>query len=367
MKKAAIFACGSMLLLFGTSIACADIAIEDLVRDSGITDGPVAMRDRPNWRGAQKILIWPLDDEIDSLRQAMPDTEFVVVQSTTEALNHVAGADAIVGLCNEKLIAATSDLVWVQIYSAGAERCLVADAVASGSVILTNAQKMSSPVIGEHAIAMLLSLARRLPTFAKRMSDGDWNRRSTVVSAMTPVAGKTLLVIGLGGIGTAAAQRGAALGMRVIATRNSSREGPDYVDYVGLSSELLQLAGEADAIINALPLTAATRGLLDEEFFAATRKGTFFINVGRGGTVDTAALTAALMSGHLGGAGLDVTDPEPLPSDHALWQMENVIITPHVASRGEEDDRYLALLKENLRRYAAGERLMNVVNPERGY
>ena len=247
------------------------------------------------------------------------------------------------------------------------ERCLAVGAIASGSVILTNMQKMSSPVIGEHAIAMMLSLARRLPTFAKRMSDGDWNRRSKVVSSMTPIAGKTMLVVGLGGIGTAAAQRGAALGMRVVATRNSSREGPDFVDYVGLSSELLQLAGEADVIINALPLTAATRGLLDEEFFAATRKGAFFINVGRGGTVDTAALTAALMSGHLGGAGLDVTDPEPLPADHALWQLENVIITPHVSSRGESDDRYLTLMTENLRRYAAGERLLNVVNPERGY
>ncbi len=367
MKKPAIIAATWLVFLFGTSIAYADISIEDLVRDSGITEGPVAMRDRPNWRGAHKILIWPLDDEIESLRQIMPDTEFVVVRSTTEALNDVADADAIVGLCNEELIAAASDLVWVQIYSAGAERCLAAKAVASGSVILTNAQKMSSPVIGEHAIAMMLALARRLPTFAKMMGEGEWNRGSTVVSAMTPIAGKTLLVVGLGGIGTAAAQRGAALGMRVIATRNSSREGPDYVDYVGLSSELLQLAGEADVIINALPLTDATRGLLDEEFFAATRKGAFFINVGRGGTVDTQALTDALTSGYLGGAGLDVTDPEPLPPNHPLWQLENVIITPHVASRGEEDDRYLALVKENLRRYAAGERLLNVVDPERGY
>ncbi|MCH8159541.1 MAG: D-2-hydroxyacid dehydrogenase [Proteobacteria bacterium] len=367
MKRPAIFAATWLVFLFGTSIAYADISIEDLVRDSGITEGPVAMRDRPNWRGAHKILIWPLDDEIESLRQIMPDTEFVVVRSTTEALNDVADADAIVGLCNEELIAAASDLVWVQIYSAGAERCLAAKAVASGSVILTNAQKMSSPVIGEHAIAMMLALARRLPTFAKMMGAGEWNRGSAVVSAMTPIAGKTLLVVGLGGIGTAAAQRGAALGMRVIATRNSSREGPDYVDYVGLSSELLQLAGEADVIINALPLTDATRGLLDEEFFAATRKGAFFINVGRGGTVDTQALTDALTSGYLGGAGLDVTDPEPLPPNHPLWQLENVIITPHVASRGEEDDRYLALVKENLRRYAAGERLLNVVDPERGY
>ncbi len=367
MAKAAIPAVGCMALLFGTSIAFAEIAIEDLVRDSGITEGPVAMRDTPNWRGAHKILIWPIDHEIESLRQVMPDTEFVVVQSTAEALNHVADADAIVGFCNENLIAAANDLVWVQIYSAGAERCLAADAIASGSVILTNMQKMSSPVIGEHAIAMMLSLARRLPTFAKKMHDGEWMDEATLVSSMMPVAGKTLLVVGLGGIGTAAAKRGAALGMRVVATRNSSRDGPDFVDYVGLSSELLQLAGEADVIINALPLTATTRGLLDEEFFAATKKGAFFINVGRGATVDTTALTAALTSGHLGGAGLDVTEPEPLPAGHPLWQLENVIITPHVAGAGGERDRHLALARENLRRYAAGERLLNVVRPERGY
>jgi len=367
MKKAAIFAFGCALLLFGTPVALAAVSIEDLIRDSGLAEGPVAMRDRPNWRGANKILIRPVAGEIESLRQAMPDTEFVVVRSTTEALGQVADVDAIVGFCSAELVAAARDLVWVQIYSAGAERCLAVEAIANGSVILTNMQKMSSPVIGEHAIAMMLSLARRLPTFAKMMGEGEWNRGSTVVSAMTPIAGKTLLVVGLGGIGTAAAQRGAALGMRVIATRNSSREGPDFVDYVGLSSELLQLAGEADVIINALPLTATTRGLLDEEFFAATRKGAFFINVGRGATVDTAALTAALTSGHLGGAGLDVTEPEPLPPNHPLWQFENVIITPHVAARGGERDRHLALAKENLSRYAAGERLLNVVRPERGY
>ena len=367
MKKAAIFAFGCAVLLFGTPVALAAVSIEDLIRDSGLAEGPVAMRDRPNWRGANKILIRPVAGEIESLRQAMPDIEFVVVRSTTEALGQVADVDAIVGFCSEELVAAVRDLVWVQIYWAGAERCLAVEAIANGSVVLTNMQKISSPVIAEHAIAMMLSLTRQLPSFARSMDSGEWMDDATLVSSMMPVAGKTLLVVGLGGIGTAAAKRGAALGMRVVATRNSSREGPDFVDYVGLSSELLQLAGEADVIINALPLTETTRGLLDEEFFAATKTGAFFINVGRGATVDTAALTAALTSGHLGGAGLDVTEPEPLPAGHPLWQLENVIITPHVAGVGGERDRHFALAKENLRRYAAGERLLNVVSPERGY
>ena len=365
-KNAMICVLGVVLFALAAPIR-AEVTIEELMRNTGIVEGPVAMREFPGWAGARKILVRTLGDESAMLREKMLNTEIVFVRSVAEAMEHAPGADAIVGFCDDELLAVAAELVWVQVYSAGVERCLEIESVASARVILTNMQKMSSPVIGEHAIALMLSLARRLPTFAKRMSDGEWLRRSTVVSAMTPIAGKTMLVIGLGGIGTEAARRGASLGMRVIATRNSSREGPDFVDYVGLASELLELASDADVIINSLPLTETTRGILDKDFFAATKKGALFINVGRGATVDTDSLTGALMSGHLGGAGLDVTDPEPLPADHPLWQLENVIITPHVASRGGERDRHLALVRENLRRYAAGERLLNVVNPERGY
>jgi phosphoglycerate dehydrogenase-like enzyme len=155
--------------------------------------------------------------------------------------------------------------------------------------------------------------------------------------------------------------------MRVMATRNSSREGPSFVDYVGLSDELGELAGQADIIVNALPLTSATRGLFDAGLFARVKPGAYFINVGRGGTVVTDALVSALESGRLAGAGLDVTDPEPLPTEHPLWQMTNVIITPHVAWAGF-DRRFLGMLmRENIRRYLAGDALLNVVDPERGY
>jgi phosphoglycerate dehydrogenase-like enzyme len=176
-----------------------------------------------------------------------------------------------------------------------------------------------------------------------------------------------MLVVGLGGIGTEVARLGNALGMRVSGTRNSSRSGPDFVDYVGLSDELNSLAAKADVIVNALPLTDATSGLLDGEFFATIKEGAIFINVGRGRTVDTGALLGALESGRVSGAGLDVTDPEPLPANHALWQRENVIITPHVAGRGGEFERRSVLLIENIRRYIAGDALLNVVDPEKGY
>ncbi len=356
-----------MLLLFAAS-APADVSIDELVRDAGIREGGVAVKENPRWQGARKVLVARFaGEEVESMRALLPDTEFVVVTSGADAIGQAEDADAILGLCNERLLAAAPRLVWVQIFSSGAERCVGVQAVASGEVMLTNMQKMSSPVIGEHAVAMMLALARGLPAYAKGMHEGAWMRRPEVTSAMFPVSGKTMLVVGLGGIGTEAAKRGAALGMRVLGTRNSSREGPSYVEYVGLSGELPELIGKADVIVNALPLTDATRGLFDAELFAAAKQGALFINVGRGGTVDTDALTAALSSGRIGGAGLDVTDPEPLPPQHPLWKMSNVIITPHVAARGGERERHIVLLKENLRRYAAGEPLLNVVDPARGY
>ena len=156
--------------------------------------------------------------------------------------------------------------------------------------------------------------------------------------------------------------------MRVIATRNSSRSGPDYVDYVGLADELHELAGRADVVVNALPLTASTTGVFDKAFFDAVKPGAIFLSVGRGRSTVTDDLVAALRDGRLYGAGLDVTDPEPLPEDHTLWTMERVIITPHVSSAGSDSMRRSATIAvENLRRYVAGEPLLNVVDKRLGY
>jgi phosphoglycerate dehydrogenase-like enzyme len=279
----------------------------------------------------------------------------------------VSDVDAIIGFCDAALIDAAAKLVWVQIYWAGAESCLSVERVGSSDVLMSNMQKMSSPVIAEHAIAMMLSLARRIPQFVHVMRDDDKQDRDEIVAGMTPVAGRKLLVVGLGGIGTEVARLGSALGMRVSGTRNSSRDGPEFVEYVGLSHELHELAAQADVIVNALPLTPGTKDLLDGGFFSAVKPGAIFINVGRGQTVVTDDLVVALESGRLSGAGLDVTEPEPLPTDSPLWQREDVIITPHVAGRGGERERHTVLLIENLRRYIAGDRLLNVVDPKKGY
>ena len=345
----------------------ADVSIERLIEDAGLEEGPVASRDLPGWRPPQKLVVRDSGELVAALREEFPGVVFVAAPSAEVASAEASDADAIIGYCSDDVVAGADELVWIQIFSAGAERCLAVDDVASGRIHLTNMQKMASPVIGEHAIAMMLSLTRGLTQQAKTMPEGNWNRSIGDEISMMSVDGKTVLVVGLGGIGQAAAKRAAALGMRVIATRNSSRSGPDYVDYVGLSDELFELAAQADVVINALPLTPETEGLFDEAFFDAARPGIFFINVARGASVVTDDLVAALADGRVAGAGLDVTDPEPLPADHALWRMPNVIITPHIAWYGNNRERQLTLARENIRRFIAGEALLNVVDPERGY
>jgi len=358
------------VLLVGVAtgqVAFGQSSIEELIEQTGVEEGSVAARDFPGWREPKKIVMWDMTGLADAVEGMMPGVELVLARTESEVIANADGADAILGWCSEQVLEAASDASWIQVFGSGVERCLTVDRIRSGDVILTNMQKMSSPVIGEHVTAMVLALSRGLVGFSKSMEGGEWLRGSDIVAGMQSYGGKTVLIAGLGGIGTEAARRLAALDMRIIGTRRSSREGPDFVDYVGLSHELHELAAQADFIVNALPFTEETKGLFDAEFFNAAKRGAHFINVGRGKTVVTADLVAALESGQIAGAALDVTDPEPLPADHTLWQMENVVITPHVSSRGGNRIRHIALAKENLRRFIAGDALLNVVDPDLGY
>jgi phosphoglycerate dehydrogenase-like enzyme len=359
-----------LIILSGIGLAAAAFAqsnISELTVQMGIEEGDVALRDMPSWRAPRKIVMRDAGLSRKEVQELMPGVVVIEARHEAEAIANAKGADAIIGWCSERVIAAATDAIWAQIFGAGADRCMSTERIANGSVVLTNMQKMSSPVIAEHVIALTLALARQLPHYARKMPSGEWRRSTDITDSMQSIAGKTMLVVGLGGIGTEVARRAAALDIRVIGTRRSSREGPEFIDYVGLSNELHELAAEADFVVVTLPLTAETVGLFDKEFFDAAKRGSYFINVGRGRTTVTEDLVAALESGQIAGAGLDVTEPEPLPADHPLWQMDNVIITPHVAGRGGNRVRHGILLKENLRRFAAGDALLNVVDPEVGY
>jgi len=281
----------------------------------------------------------------------------------------IGDADALIGTANADLLAAGKKLRWVQVGSAGVERYLVIPELGSGDVLLTNGQRLASPVIGEHVMALTRALARGLNRAIVAQSVGEWQRSEIGNSApLTRLRGKTMLVVGLGGIGTEVARLADAAGMRVTAIRNSRRSGPPFVARVGLGEDLVDYLREADVVANCLPLTPQTKGQFNSTLFEAMKPTAFFINVGRGGTVNTADLVSALETGIIAGAGLDVTDPEPLPEGHPLWTAPNLIITPHFAAWSDvgRELRWL-LYRENLRRFVAGERLLSVVDPERGY
>jgi len=350
-----------LAILLSPAWARADITIDELIQEARLEEGPIASRDLDGWVPLTSVLA--TSSLAATLKREFPDIEFITAENRSEAATLAAEVDAVMLWCDPRIVDASPRIRWVQIFSAGAERCLRTERIVSGDVLLTNGQKMSSPAIGEHAIAMALALSRNLVQYAKRMADGQWDREQSIDTLI----GKTMLIAGLGGIGTEVAKRADALGMRVMATRNSSRRGPDFVDYVGLSHELFELAQQADIVVNALPLTKATAGIFNEAFFDSVKPGAVFINVARGGTVVTDDLVAALVDGRIFGAGLDVTDPEPLPPDHPLWQIDNVIITPHIAWAGTDRRRIELLAVENLRRYQAGDKLLNVVDPDAGY
>ncbi len=348
-------------------------AASALVARFELRESSTPVRERAAWRPPKKIVVAdvPLADVLRGLVE--PGIEIVGVaglRNFAGMADVVAGADVLIGLCTPEIVARGAELDWIQLLNAGADSCATIPAVAERDILVTNLQRIQGPHMAEHAIALMLSLARSLPVYGAEQNAGAFTRGFRELRAERPIEieGKTLLVVGLGGIGTEVAKRAHALGMHVIATRNSRREGPDYVEYVGLADEYRTLAARADVVVNSTPLTLQTREMFDAAFFAAMKDGAYFINIGRGESVDTAALTAALAAGQIGGAGLDVTDPEPLPPGHPLWSMQNVIITPHIATSSDfRGDRTVTLVVENVRRYVRGDRLLSVVDLSAGY
>jgi phosphoglycerate dehydrogenase-like enzyme len=336
----------------------------------GLRESAVASRDLPGWKKPEKVLVHTLfgPQVLAPLQAAAPGVELVPVKTLEDTAQALSGAQALISFCQPGMLDGADQLLWVHSYLAGVEDCVALPAVKAG-VVLTNGQRLGGSTIAEHAIALTFALVRGIDGFHAQQASGNWNRNAaTSLRGFGELSGRTMLVVGLGGIGTQVAQRAHALGMRVIATRGSRREGPDYVAYVGLADEAQKLAREADVVVNAAPLTAATTGMFDREFFAAMKPSAYFVSVGRGRSTVTDDLVAALRSGQIAGAGLDVTEPEPLPPDHALWTAPRVIITPHVAAMSTESlQRMLTLAGENLRRYVAGEPLLSVVDVERGY
>jgi phosphoglycerate dehydrogenase-like enzyme len=359
-----------MLANAATHSASHAAELPPVLQGLGLRESSVASRDLPGWKQPEKILVRTIfgPQVLKPLAAVAGGAELVPVNSVAEAVQAASGAQVVIGFCEQEIFARARQLHWVQVYFAGVEDCVSLPGMKTG-MLLSNGQRLSSPTIADHTMALTYALVRGIDEFHAQQASGNWNRNAAAsLRSFGELSGRTMLVVGLGGIGTQVAKRAHALGMRVLATRHSRREGPDYVEYVGLSDEAITLARRADVVVNAAPLTDATRGMFDKDFFAAMRPSAYFVSVGRGQSTVTDDLVAALRTGQIAGAGLDVVDPEPLPSDHPLWSLPRVIITPHVAAVSAETfQRIMALVAENLRRYVAGDPLLSVVDVKRGY
>lgn len=264
---------------------------------------------------------------------------------------------------------AARDLRWVHSAAAGVGGSLFEEMRAS-DVVLTNSAGLHAEPLADHALAMILFFARGLDIAAVGKARREWLHAEMAgsESRMVEVAGRTVGIVGYGGIGRAVGRRAAALGMRVLGLRRSPGAAPAEVERMMGPDELPALLSASDYVVLAVPETDETRGWLGATELALLGEGAVLINLSRGGIVEEAPLAEALASGRLRGAGLDVFEREPLPSDSPLWDLENVVITPHTGAVTPRFwERETPLLLDNLRRYVEGRPLVNVVDKERGY
>ena len=318
-------------------------------------------------------------DQAKRLEQAAPGWEFryrggtnLIYTNPEEAVpgpdltkEDVAWADVILGNVPDFFLTGSPKLFWMQTGSAGVES-YVRPGVLAENTLLTNATGAYGLAISEHMLGMLLELFKKLELYRDAQKDGQWKS----LGAVKAVYGSTVLVLGMGDIGGEFGKRCKALGAKVIGVRRSNRQKPDYADEVHLLEDLDQLLPQADVVAVTLPGTEATRGLMNRERLAKMKEGAVLLNVGRGYIVDTEALCDALESGHLSGAGVDVTEPEPLPADHRLWRIPTALVTPHVSGfyhLEETHQRIVNIFVENLEHFRKGEPLRNQVDFSTGY
>jgi phosphoglycerate dehydrogenase-like enzyme len=280
---------------------------------------------------------------------------------------HLANAQVILGRVDAQTVQAAKQLQWVQNWGAGVEN--LPRQLFEHPCMLTNMQRIFAPVIAETAIGLLLALTRGLaqvsiPAFANR----QWRPAPGEVF-LEDLYGKTIGMVGMGGIGSETARRlHYGFGMRVLATDAKPLPKPEYVDQLREPGWLMEMVPQVDVLMSAAPLTNETRLLFNESVFRKMKPSAYFINVTRGGLVDQNALVKALREKWIRGAGLDVATPEPLPSDSPLWSSPNLVITPHNSGNAPiRQVRLMALVTENVRRYCLGLPLLNIVDKQKGY
>jgi phosphoglycerate dehydrogenase-like enzyme len=294
---------------------------------------------------------WP-----DKIRRAVPGVVVKAFRDPNDAVSEIEDADAVYGTVPPALFGRAKKLRWICAARAGLGGAWFHDALVKSSVVVTNMRGSYNEHLAAHALAFLLAFARR---FDHYLPQKEWTRGPGMIDLPT----QTALIVGVGGAGGELSALCAALGLRVLGADPRVTVPPPGMAELFTPGRLEERLGDADFVLVTVPETPQTVGMFDARLFARMKRGAYFINISRGGCVVTEDLVAALVSGHLAGAGLDVIAPEPLPTDHPLWRMPNVLITPHVGIRGAPyRQKWEELLLENCRRFGKGELLLNVVD-----
>jgi phosphoglycerate dehydrogenase-like enzyme len=308
------------------------------------------------------VMCPPLSDHvIERIRDL--GVEVLATRSEEEAVEAIRDADCFYGRITPVILENAGMLRWIQATSAGLDNYFFPE-LRRSDVTLTNLRGIYSDVIADHVFAFVLMFARGMHIYHARKLDGVWQKGVDVIH----LGGKTLGVIGLGGIGLEVCKRGHAFGMRVIGVDPAPKDRPEYVEAIYDPEDLRVMLGQSDFVVVCVPHTGETEYMLDDDGQRSMKPGSILVNIGRGKVVDLSALSRHIESGHIGGAALDVYEEEPLPGDHPLWKQKQVLLTPHVAGVSPEiQGRREDAIVENARRFSVGEPLLNVVDKEKGY
>ncbi len=297
----------------------------------------------------------------------VPDLEIVRASTPDEMMAHADDVDVIYARPTPEFLAAAPKLRWVQAPSAGVDFLMTFPELVESDLILTNTRGAHGPSIAEHVFGLLLSLTRSIPTCLEWQARKHWGR-SEGYRLPRELMGSTMGIIGFGAIGRNVAKRALAFDMNVLAVDAIACDGTPYCEEVWATERLQDMLAASDVVVVAAPYTKETHHLLSTAEIAAMKADAYLIVVSRGGIVDEDALATAMQAGHLAGAGIDVTEREPLPADSPLWELPNVILTPHLAgSSFQKERRCVEVLRENLLRFSRGEELINVVDKRAGY
>jgi phosphoglycerate dehydrogenase-like enzyme len=317
----------------------------------------------------KKVIANLSPEMMKELAKTAPNVKIVPARGADLA-KEIVDADALVGAqLTPELFKVAKNLKWLHISSAGVERhgnqIGLFPALIDSDVVVTNAKNVYGPQIADHAFAFLLALTRRLNETIPRQPLEEWPPGR---SGMFELDGKTAVIVGVGGIGTQIAQRANGFGMKVIGVDIRDIAPSNFVPRIVPPDMLDEVLPEADVVFLSVPSTPKSNGMMGAREFELMKQGSYFIAMSRGKIYDLDALVKALASKRLAGAGIDVTEPEPLPKGHPLWKFPNVVITPHTSGGSDNlQARLDYIVKENIRRFGAGLPLLNVVDKKAGF